>query len=551
MRPTILALGAAAAAASPWPVLAQSVLDRTDPAQEEQQEREERNEREEGAADLPPIAAEEQPSGTVPESIYAVGPIVIEGVAELSVSDFVDIVERYSGRNLTEDELNMLANEIASRARQRGYIFATAMIEPQSLRAGVLRVRLNEGVIDEIRIEGDDDPAIRAQLEPLRREGPVTLEMLERQLLLAGDISGAYIRRTYYEREGEVGVLIVEASRSDASGSIELENDGSKPVGPERARIDVDLNGLITPFDEVDLTYSTTPLQPKELQYARARYFVVANTSGTEIGADVSFSTTEPGAYLADRDVFGRFWRIGVEARHPLVRSRDASLWAEAEFEVRDLRQERDGRLARHDRIPVIRAGLYTIAKAAGGRLSGKLTYSQGLDILGATDLGDPLASRDDASAVFSSLYAWADWDRDLFSNFSLELAGRAQLSTDPLLSTEDLGLGGNSFLRGYSYSERSGDEGIMGSGELRYDWRDAAGLVRNLQLYAYADGGVVGNLADGRGSGSLASAGGGFRTDITRNLDFDAEIAVPLTGPRYDTDDQSPRINIRIRMAL
>ncbi len=81
----------------------------------------------------------------------------------------------------------------------------------------------------------------------------------------------------------------------------------------------------------------------------------------------------------------------------------------------------------------------------------------------------------------------------------------------------------------------------------MRYDWDDAFGLVRNMQLYAYADGGVVGNLDDGRGSGSLASSGGGIRTDITRNLDLDLELAVPLTGPRYDTSDKSPRFNATV----
>lgn len=67
------------------------------------------------------------------------------------------------------------------------------------------------------------------------------------------------------------------------------------------------------------------------------------------------------------------------------------------------------------------------------------------------------------------------------------------------------------------------------------------------MQLYAFADGGTVTNLADGRGSGTLASSGGGFRADVTRYLDLDLEIAVPLTEPRYSTNDNTPRINLRV----
>ncbi|MEE4205530.1 MAG: ShlB/FhaC/HecB family hemolysin secretion/activation protein, partial [Erythrobacter sp.] len=54
-------------------------------------------------------------------------------------------------------------------------------------------------------------------------------------------------------------------------------------------------------------------------------------------------------------------------------------------------------------------------------------------------------------------------------------------------------------------------------------------------------------NLENGFGGGSLASSGAGLRTDVTNTLDFDLEVAVPLTGPRYDTDDRTPRLNVSL----
>ena len=483
--------------------------------------------------------------------VYNVGPISLEGLGELSVVDFVDIIERYAARDLDGEQLNTLASEVAARAQAKGYVFATAMIEPQSLRAGVLRVRVDEGRIDRIRIDGDDDAAIRSQLAPLLNGRPVTKARLERHLLLADDISGVRVRRAYFEREADRGVLVLEARRSRASGAVVFENDGTAPVGPERLRIDADFNGLLTPTDEVDITLATTPFEPGELQYAKLKYEAVISSSGTQAGVVVSHSRTDPGAYLADDDVTGRSTRLGIELRHPFIRRRNFSLWGEAELQLRDIRRERDGALDRHDRIPVVRLGAFMAGAAAGGRYRARVTYSQGLSVLGATERGDPLASRDDASAVFSSLYAWADWERELGSGFTMELAARGQIASAPLLSTEDLGLGGNRFLRGYPYSQRSGDEGVMGSGELRYDWADALGLLDNMQIYAYADGGYVGNIDNGRGTGELYSAGGGLRTDIVSGLDFDVELAMPLSGPRYDTDDDNPRLNLKLRKTL
>ena len=528
---------------------AQDPLDQADPTQAEELEAEEPSP---PAESTPQTRIEEREVDALATAgIYSVGPIALEGLTEMRVADFIDIIERYAARELTGEELGTLANEIATRARSQGYVFATASIEPQSLQAGVLRIRVDEGRIDRIRIDGDGDRAVRAQLRPLVGGKPVTRARLERQLLLAGDISGVWVRRAYFERDGDEGVLVVETRRQNANGAITFENDGSAPVGPERLRIEVDLNGLIAAADELEVTLATTPLEPDELQYGKLEYGSVINSSGTKVSMVGSYSQTDPGAYLADEEVAGESTRVGLEVRHPVIRSRKLSAWGEIEFQVRDLRQERGGVLARHDRIPVIRVGTYILGDTVGGRLRAKLTYSQGLDILGATELGDPLASRDDASAVFSSLYGWAEWERALWSDFSLELAARGQITNAPLLSTEDLGLGGNRFLRGYPYSQRSGDEGIMGSGELRYDWDDAMGFLDNVQVYAYADGGYVDNLAGGRGTGELYSAGGGFRTDITRGLDLDLEVAVPLSGPRYDTDDESPRFNVKLRKSL
>lgn len=539
----------ALATALPISAQAQNVLDRTDPTQGERKEIERTDPAEKTI--IPPVIIDNSSQQLVSDRTYAVGAIIVTGSRIIEPAAFVGIIQRYSARDVRSAELNKLTEEVAAVARARGYIFATAAIKPQNLGAGVLRVELDEGTIDEIRLVGENDPAIRAQLEPLRTEGPVTLANLERRILLADDISGVYIRNTRFEREGETGVLIVKTGRSKFSGAVELENDGSQPVGPEQLTIDFDANGLISPFDEFDVTVSTTPFQPEELQYGRVRYGAVVDSSGTEISAVGSYSMTEPGAYLSDRGVLGRSWRVGAEISRPILRSRDLSVWVEGELELRDLRQERDGELARQDRIPVTRASLYSIAEIAGGRMRSKLTLSRGLDILGATQDGDKLASRSDASADFTSLSGWFEWERDLIDRVSVEVAGRGQLSADPLLITEDIGLGGTQFLRGYNFSERTGDEGIMGYGELRYEWDKPFGLVRKMELYAYADGGVVGNLNDGRGGGSLASGGGGIRTDITRDLDFNLEIAVPLTGPRFDTDDLSPRFNFRIRQAL
>ncbi len=528
---------------------AQDALDRTNPSQQVERERPLAQVDQAVRIEMQPVL--EMPADNSGAAALEVGSIVIDGLEALDRAEFAGVIEPYAGRALDQNELRQLTDAIARHARDRGYILATAWIPEQALASGMLRVRVDEGRIDAVRLEGSDDPAIRRQLERLVGGGPLTLAALQREVLLADDLPGVWIRNTRFEREGDRRILVVDARRDDAGGSVLLATDGTKPVGPVRARIDVDANGLISPRDRVDLSFSTTPLDPDELAFFSARYSVVVNDAGTSLGLFGSWSRTEPGAYLAARGLLGEAWQGGVRMRHPLLRGQRRSLWLEAGGELQDLRQDWFGMLVRHDRIALARLGFYGFGPLAGGTLQGRATVSQGLDIFGATARGDPLASRPDAGPGFTTLSWWLNWRRSLAARVSLSLAASGQFSSDPLLIGENFVLGGNAFLRGYDFAQAVGDQGIAGVGELRYDWPGALGVLDHLQLYAFADGGTAGNLEGGRGNGTLASSGAGLRADVTRNLDFDLEVAVPLTEPRYDTGDNTPRINLSVSQSF
>ncbi|WP_379923362.1 ShlB/FhaC/HecB family hemolysin secretion/activation protein [Erythrobacter sp. R86502] len=504
-------------------------------------------------ASLTPAQAEpdSKPRDDANAAALDISAILLDGLTTMTRQDFAGVIEPFAGRTLDSSDLTRLTDAVAAKARAEGYILATAWIPQQTLMAGVLRVQIDEGFIDAVRIEGTDDPAVRRQIAQLINGRPLTLKELQRQVLLADDIPGVWIRSTRFEQDGKKRVLVVDAGRGDASGSLLIASDGTKPLGPIRARIDFDANGLLSPRDKIDLSFSATPLEPDELAFFSTRYTVIVNDYGTSVGAFGSYSRTEPGAYLSDRELLGKAWQTGIRVRHPVLRTQDRSLWLEASGELQNLTQDRSGSLARHDRIALARLGFYGFGPLAGGTLQGRATISQGLNILGATGIADPQASRFDAEPDFTTLSWWLNWRQAIAPRISLSLATIGQISTAPLLIGESFALGGTDFLRGYDFAQRVGDEGVAGLAELRYDWPRPLGAAQRMQLYAFADGGTVSNLADGLGSGSLASSGAGLRTDITRDLDLDLEIAVPLTEDRYDTGDNSPRINVRVSQSF
>ena len=478
-------------------------------------------------------------------STVFVGAVTLTGLTRLTPTDFTDIITVHLGRSLGPGELAHLADALAERARARGYVFATAMIAPQRLDAGVLEVTIDEGRVDEIRFDGPEVSAVRADLAPLVNGSPVTLAEVERRLLLAGDNGGVRIQSSRYLREGGKGILLVHTGRDPATLRMALTNQGTRTIGPVQVRIDADLNGLIDARDHLSLTYSTTPVQPSELQFGRIRYARDISSAGTELALTVTGSTTRPGSYLAPFAFRTRSWAVAASVTQPLLRRRAASFWLEGELGLRDFLQWRSGNRIRRDRLSTARLTLYGNARVAGGLWRTSVTVTQGLGLLGATAPGDPLASRGDADGTITALAAWSDWTRELGGGFSLRLAAQGQLAGQPLPLSEEMTLGGTGFQRGYDWGERSGDEGAAGLIELRYLIDRPLGLVRRAQLYGFADGGVVSNLSGGLGGGSLASAGGGMRIDLTGRMGATVEVAVPLSGPRYDTGTETPKVNL------
>lgn len=503
---------------------------------------------EEVAPAKPPRVEVDAPAlSATPMRAVRVGAIALHGLHSLAPADFADILATRVARNVSPSELAELASAIAVRARERGLVFASAAIGAQQLRNGVLTVEVDEGRVDEIRLDGAEQPAVRAALAPLADGAPVRIDALERRLLIAGDIDGVRIRSSRFLREGGKGVLLVKLTVDRAAGRATLANEGTKPIGPEQLTLQADFFGVLAHDDSLVVTWSETPAELGELHYARVRYEKRINRSGTEVALVASGSTARPGAYLEPFGIRSRSWYVAATILQPLWRRRAASLWFEGELGTRNLLQWRKGTQIRDDRVVAARATLYGNADVAGGRLRVSTTVSQGLAIFGATRAGDPLASRRDADGTFTSLSGWADWTRDLGGDLSFRLSAMSQLSSDPLLIGEEIGLGGTGFLRGYDWSERSGDAGVAGLAELRYALDRPLGLARRAQLYAFADGGKVTNQGGGFGSGALASAGGGIRADVTRSLGANLELAVPLSGARYDTDDDTPKINFRL----
>jgi hemolysin activation/secretion protein len=547
MRGVKSVLAGGAAALSPWGAAqAQTQLNRADPSILERVLPQ--------AIETPPAAA---PTLSIARKTVKAearveprlaSAIIVEGASEIARSRFSDTLVPYIGRDLSGADLKTLSHAVADVARQAGYPFANAWIEPQGMEGGVLRVRLDAGSLSAVRVIGHANALADHLLATALVTGrPVRREQLERAILLVGDIPGVSVRESRYVRQDGFGILLVTIAEDRFSGYAQIDNRGSKEVGPLRSTLIGNARGVLRAGDEASIVLAQTPIDPAEFFFVRGRYAMSIDANGAIVSASASYGRARPGASLTPLDVTGESYDASLFYSKPLLRTRADSLWGTVELRGLRSNQSLLGFPLRNDRIATLTGSINGTARAGSGILRGELHLIDGLPLAGVTHEGDLRASRSDGDARFVILGYAAEWTAPLAGRVSVALASEGQLASRPLLATMEIGAGGPTFGRGYDYAERTGDSGVLGSGEIRFDLgRFGHPLVDRLQLYGSADGGYVANLRGGGGGGGLLSTAAGVRAGRGK-LSAMIEVALPLNADRFDTRNRDPRVSFRV----
>ena len=260
-----------------------------------------------------------------------------------------------------------------------------------------------------------------------------------------------------------------------------------------------------------------------------------------------SYGRANPGASLKPLQVIGKSIDAALSYSTPWVRRSSHSLWASVELRGLRSKQTILARPLRSERLATLTVALNGDAKIGPGTLRGGIAAVAGLPLPGVTREGDLRASRIDGDSRYLVLGYDLDWTTQLTKRVSIVLASQAQVASRPLLATAEIGAGGPAFGRAYDYAERTGDNGILGSAEIRYDLSHVIPRVfSRVQLYGAIDGGYVGNLRAGAGGGTLLSTGAGIRLG-RGTLDGMLELAFPMNKDRFDTANRHPRFTFRI----
>jgi hemolysin activation/secretion protein len=252
---------------------------------------------------------------------------------------------------------------------------------------------------------------------------------------------------------------------------------------------------------------------------------------GGLLSLDGTVTHGEPGSTLQAFHVLTDSWAVGPRFTFPLERTREESIVLETGFTIQSARVNILGALLSHDNWRVIDFGIsYLRGDFLGGAWSANADIAQGLPILGATDNGSPELSRAGARIDFTKISGGFRFTRPLADGFEILLATQGQYAFDPLVVGEQFAFGGAQNGRGYDPGALTGDHGLGGTIELRYDPQLKIAEIQALQPYAFYDAARVWNVQDTGPSGlSIGSVGAGMRAWLDNNISGDMEVAHTL----------------------
>ena len=457
----------------------------------------------------------------------------------------------YLKKELTLKNIYEIAQRITNKYRNDGYILSKAIVPPQKIKDGVVYLRIIEGYIDKIKIQGPvrgPRKLINKYKKNILKSRPLRAHDLERYLLLIDDLPGVTAKSILTPSEDKPSATTMTLILADKAfvGHVGTDNRGSKFNGPYQFLGGVTVNSLLGDNSRAGLQGVLTS-QTEELLFLNAFYDLPINDEGTRLFFSSSVSKSEPGSTLKRFDINGDSKSITLRLTHPFLRSRGENLTGHLVFSGRNSTTKILGLLDSEDRLRVMNMGVsYDYADEYKGVNLIRLNLSKGLNIFDATESGSSNLSRSQGKSNFTKLTGNLMRIQSLSPSWNLLGAASWQYSFDKLLASEEFGVGGSQYGRAYDSSEITGDHGIAFKVELQKAFRPAWDYLSDFQLYSFLDYGSVWNkvqTSTGAKRQDLTSIGLGMRFNITDSISGYLEMNQPISDNVAAEGNKDPRL--------
>lgn len=441
------------------------------------------------------------------------------------------IAAPYVGRPVSFADLNEMIDRINALYAERGIVSARAVVPPQTIDDGVLTVRLVEGRLGRLQIDGAQATR-RSFLEnrlPLKPGAVVDVPALRDALTWLNRTSDLQLQAALRagEQPGETDVIVNVAEPPRISAQAFVGNAGSESTGEYRGGAVVDVYAPLG-LDDRLIVYG---LGSEGTANGLISYSLPFNRSGGRV--DLNYSAGEVDIVdgpFRELDITGESSSYGLTLTQPFLRG--DRLWVEGYGGASWIDSSTEIAGAPLSDFDVTRYTLGIGLRGFGERLVWSLRQ------------GGSRAESEDIFGETTSLNLFHGSGLLLYridSRLSAQVRGAWQYTPkETAPSPLTFQVGGVSSVRGYPEGALAGARGYYLNLEARFRWR------QGLAPFAFVDHGLVDDISPDRET--ISSVGIGLAWQYGRYLS--GELAWGQAIEDVLPDQDSGRLHARIAVA-
>jgi len=452
---------------------------------------------------LQPSPTFTEPPSNLEGDTVVVNKIQITGSTVFDSEDFEPIVELVEGKSVTLEELRKVADAITELYLERDYITSRAILVNQKITDGVVRIRVIEGSLEKIEIEGTQRLQKKYVRSRLLRGGkkPLSNRSLEEQLrLLRFDPNIDNIEASL--RPGSdfgKSILMVRVAEAEPfQVNLGVDNYSPPSVGSERLGINTVYRNLMGIGDEVGASYYRSTRGGSNIFDFNYRVPLNAKNGTLQLRTAINNNKVVQPPFDVF-DIRGESQLYEISYNQPLIRTPREEFALSLGFSLQNgqtftfagatpfgFGPDAEG----NSRTRVVKFGQDYVRRDANGAWQIRSLLSLGTGLFDATMNSNPVPD-----ARFFSWLGQLQRVQRLNKNHLLIAQFDLQLTPNGLLPSQQFVVGGGQSLRGYRQNVRAGDNGVRFSIEDRITvGRDASGNS-SLQIAPFFDAGVVWNV--------------------------------------------------------
>lgn len=454
-----------------------------------------------------------------------------------------EITQPYLHRPISIIDLLQIRTQITQLYIDQGYITSGAYLPEQDLQTGIVQIQIIEGGIDEIKVTGLtrlQEGYIQSRIaiateKPLNRNRLLTaLQLLQINPLI--ESISANLSPSLQAGLNNLEIKIKEAKTF--SSQVSFDNSRTPSVGSERRQVQLTEANLTGLGDRLSLSYSNT----NGSNAIDASYTVPFNphngTISFNFGTSASNVIESPFNIL---DIASNSRNYELTVRQPIFqniaqdlalgltlshRQSSASLLG-GSIPFPSIGSDPNGQT----RVTALRFFQEYVQRSAEAVFALRSQFSLGINAFGAT------INSNAPDGQFLTWRGQTQYVKLLAPETLLFLRADLQLSDRPLLSQEQISIGGQDNLRGYRQDALLSDNGLLLAAEVRIPILRIPEISGLLQVVPFLDFGTVWNYRANTNPdpSSLASLGIGLRLQISDRLTMRLDVGIPLSRVAAD----------------